>query len=65
LNYKAKSTAGWSTVNVNLDITGGTLSFAQQAINAYNSDVFATPSLHRITTAAVIIITCNSTNTLP
>jgi hypothetical protein len=26
-------------VNVNLDITGGLLSFAQQAINAYNQDV--------------------------
>lgn len=38
LNYKAKSTAGWSTVNVGLDVTGGLLSFAQQAINAYNQN---------------------------
>jgi len=36
LNYKTRSTAGWSTVNVNLDITGGLLSFAQQGIDAYN-----------------------------
>jgi len=29
LNYKRKSTVGWSLANVLLDLTGGTLSFVQ------------------------------------
>lgn len=34
LNYKRKSTKGWSMVNVVLDMTGGLLSFAQLFIDA-------------------------------
>lgn len=31
-NYKRKSTKGWSIANIILDLTGGTLSFAQMAL---------------------------------
>jgi cystinosin len=34
LNYKRKSTAGWSITAVLLDISGGVFSFLQQFINA-------------------------------
>ena len=34
LNYKRKSTVGWSLANVLLDLTGGLLSFAQIFLNA-------------------------------
>lgn len=34
LNYKRKSTVGWSLGNVLLDLTGGLLSFAQIFLNA-------------------------------
>jgi cystinosin len=33
-NYKRKSTKGWSIANIILDLTGGTLSFAQMALEA-------------------------------
>eukprot|EP01006_Ploeotia_vitrea_P008320 TRINITY_DN19649_c0_g1_i1.p1 TRINITY_DN19649_c0_g1~~TRINITY_DN19649_c0_g1_i1.p1 ORF type:complete len:332 (+),score=163.26 TRINITY_DN19649_c0_g1_i1:26-997(+) len=36
MNYKRQSTVGWSIGNVLLDITGGTFSFTQQLLNAYN-----------------------------
>ncbi|GAU89611.1 hypothetical protein RvY_02143 [Ramazzottius varieornatus] len=38
MNYKRKSTVGWSIGNVLLDFTGGTLSIAQLFITAYNFD---------------------------
>ena len=34
LNYKRKSTVGWSIVNILLDFTGGTFSIAQLFIDA-------------------------------
>lgn len=34
LNYKRKSTVGWSLANVILDLTGGTLSMVQIFLNA-------------------------------
>ena len=36
LNYQRQSTVGWSIVNILLDFTGGSLSFAQQFIDAWN-----------------------------
>lgn len=36
MNYKRKSTVGWSIGNVLLDFTGGILSMLQMLINAYN-----------------------------
>lgn len=36
LNYKRKSTVGWSIENILLDFTGGVLSMAQMIFNAYN-----------------------------
>ncbi len=33
LNYKRKSTVGWSLANVLLDLTGGTLSLAQEVLD--------------------------------
>lgn len=36
MNYRRKSTSGWSIGNVLLDFTGGWLSILQMLINAYN-----------------------------
>uniref|UniRef100_A0A336LCR6 Cystinosin homolog n=1 Tax=Culicoides sonorensis TaxID=179676 RepID=A0A336LCR6_CULSO len=36
LNYRRKSTAGWSIGNIILDFTGGILSMLQMILNAYN-----------------------------
>jgi hypothetical protein len=39
-NYKRKSTKGWSIANILLDLTGGTFSFAQMALEAiFGQDV--------------------------
>ncbi|OWF56316.1 cystinosin-like isoform X2 [Mizuhopecten yessoensis] len=38
MNYKRKSTVGWSIGNVLLDFTGGSLSLLQMFLLAYNSD---------------------------
>jgi cystinosin len=35
LNYKRKSTVGWSIWNILLDITGGVLSIAQEVLDAH------------------------------
>ena len=37
-NYQRKSTKGWSITNIQLDFTGGILSFTQQALDAWNLD---------------------------
>ncbi|XP_041862199.1 cystinosin [Melanotaenia boesemani] len=48
MNYKRKSTEGWSIGNVLLDFTGGTLSILQMIIQSYNNDewrlVFGDPT---------------------
>lgn len=36
MNYRRKSTIGWSIGNVLLDFTGGMLSMLQMILNAYN-----------------------------
>jgi len=38
LNWRRKSTVGWSIVNILLDITGGTLSFFQNFLDAWNQE---------------------------
>lgn len=38
MNYKRKSTSGWSIHNILLDFTGGTLSIAEMFLSAYNYD---------------------------
>ncbi len=38
MNFRRKSTIGWSIGNVLLDFTGGVLSVAQMFIIAYNND---------------------------
>ncbi|KAH8354407.1 hypothetical protein KR084_010378, partial [Drosophila pseudotakahashii] len=38
MNYRRKSTAGWSIGNILLDFTGGTLSMLQMILNAHNYD---------------------------
>ncbi|XP_058982710.1 cystinosin homolog [Musca domestica] len=38
MNYRRKSTVGWSIGNVLLDFTGGVLSMLQMILNAYNYD---------------------------
>ncbi|XP_059219069.1 cystinosin homolog isoform X1 [Stomoxys calcitrans] len=38
MNYRRKSTVGWSIGNILLDFTGGTLSMLQMILNAYNYD---------------------------
>jgi cystinosin len=37
MNFRRKSTMGWSIGNVLLDFTGGTLSIAQMFIQSYNN----------------------------
>ena len=37
LNYRRQSTVGWSITNILLDLTGGTLSFAQQMVDSVNA----------------------------
>lgn len=48
MNYKRKSTEGWSIGNVLLDFTGGTLSILQMILQSYNNDqwmlVFGDPT---------------------
>lgn len=46
MNYKRKSTVGWSVTNICLDVTGGTLSLAQMLIDAYNTDSWNTITLN-------------------
>lgn len=36
MNYKRKSTIGWSIENIFLDFTGGMLSMLQMILNSYN-----------------------------
>lgn len=36
MNYRRKSTVGWSIGNILLDFTGGTLSMLQMLLNSYN-----------------------------
>jgi hypothetical protein len=36
MNYRRKSTVGWSIGNILLDFTGGTLSMLQMMLNSYN-----------------------------
>ena len=36
MNYRRKSTVGWSIGNILLDFTGGTLSMLQMILNSYN-----------------------------
>ncbi|GBP27608.1 Cystinosin homolog [Eumeta japonica] len=38
MNYKRKSTVGWSIGNIFLDFVGGALSILQMVLNAYNYD---------------------------
>ncbi|KAJ3643343.1 hypothetical protein Zmor_026061 [Zophobas morio] len=38
MNYKRKSTVGWSIGNIFLDFTGGMLSMLQMIVNSYNYD---------------------------
>ncbi|EDW16846.2 cystinosin homolog [Drosophila mojavensis] len=38
MNYRRKSTEGWSIGNILLDFTGGTLSMLQMLLNAHNYD---------------------------
>lgn len=38
MNYRRKSTVGWSIGNILLDFTGGMLSMLQMILNAYNYD---------------------------
>ncbi|XP_017017523.1 cystinosin-like [Drosophila kikkawai] len=41
MNYRRKSTAGWSIGNILLDFTGGTLSMLQMILNGHNYDDWA------------------------
>lgn len=36
MNYRRKSTVGWSIGNILLDFTGGMLSMLQMILNGYN-----------------------------
>ncbi|XP_066996613.2 cystinosin homolog isoform X2 [Anabrus simplex] len=41
MNYRRKSTVGWSIGNIFLDFTGGTLSMLQMILNSYNYNDWA------------------------
>ncbi|CAG0923592.1 unnamed protein product [Notodromas monacha] len=41
MNFKRKSTAGWSIGNILLDLTGGLFSFLQMVLMSYNRDAWA------------------------
>lgn len=40
MNFKRKSTEGWSIGNVLLDFSGGVLSFLQMFVVAFSSGIF-------------------------
>jgi len=40
MNFRDKSTEGWSIGNVLLDVTGGLLSFLQMFLDSFNSGSF-------------------------
>lgn len=40
MNYRRKSTSGWSIGNILLDFTGGILSMLQMILNSYNYGIF-------------------------
>lgn len=42
MNYRRKSTVGWSIGNIFLDFTGGMLSMLQMILNAYNYGLYST-----------------------
>lgn len=44
MNYRRKSTQGWSIGNILLDFTGGMLSMLQMILNAYNYSEIAISS---------------------
>jgi cystinosin len=48
MNFKRKSTVGWSIVNILLDFTGGSLSIIQMFLLSYNFDdygsIFGSPT---------------------
>lgn len=49
MNYRRKSTVGWSIGNILLDFTGGTLSMLQMILNAYNySEDFLALRVYRL-----------------
>ena len=53
MNYRRKSTVGWSIGNVLLDFTGGSLSILQMFLLAYNNSKCTFYSL------SIIALRCN------
>ena len=57
LNYKRKSTVGWSLANVMLDFTGGVLSLLQMVINSVAlGDPFFAPGAFNVVKFILAII---------
>lgn len=55
MNYKRKSTVGWSIGNIFLDFTGGLLSMLQMILSMYNySSVSPLPMQSIYTKSAVL-----------
>lgn len=48
MNYKRKSTVGWSIGNIFLDFTGGVLSMLQMMMNAYNYSKYISKMARKI-----------------
>lgn len=46
MNYKRKSTVGWSIGNIFLDFTGGALSILQMILNAYNYSKYSSQNFY-------------------
>jgi len=57
LNWRRKSTVGWSIINILLDITGGTLSFFQNFLDAWNQEdpTILTGNIPKLTLSIVTI----------
>lgn len=58
LNYTRQSTIGFSIYNILLDFTGGTLSFAQQALDSYRFDdmTIITGNIPKLLLACISIV---------
>ena len=60
MNWKDKSTVGWSIENVLLDFSGGMLSMLQQVLSAYNTDdwTFVTENVPKLIIGMESMVIC-------
>lgn len=61
MNYRRKSTEGWSIGNVLLDFTGGVLSILQMIVQSYNNGMSRMSALRRNDTGGTCQPNCMDT----